>query len=113
MLAERSEVFPMGLLLMADGRLEVYVAAYESVKQIPDLLNAMQSSLKEKAAAGGAVASCIAYPDYGAEEIVAFLENSENYCATAKLPVAGSPFAVDLSGITVLDGYINVFPLNG
>lgn len=113
MLAERSEVFPMGLLLMADGRMDVSVAAYESTEQIPDLLNAMQSSLSEKAAQIDAVASCIAYPDYGAEEIVAFLENRENYCSTAKLPVAGNPLAVDLSGITVEDGDIHVFPVNG
>ena len=113
MLAEKSEVFPMGLLLMQDGKLDVSVAAYESVDQIPELLNAMQSSLSEKAAQGGATASCIAYPDYSAGNIVVFLENHENYCATAILPVSGQPLSVDLSGITMEDGDIYIFPVSG
>jgi len=114
MLAERSEVFPMGLLLMPDGSLDVSVAAYESVKQIPDLLSAMQGGLSEKAQSGPAVASCIAYPDYEAGEIVALLENAENYCATVRIPVAGTPTPeADLENIAVEDGSVYVFPVNG
>jgi hypothetical protein len=113
MLAERSEVFPMGILLTRDGCLDVSVAAYEFVEQIPALLNAMQSSMAEKTRAGDVLACCIAYPDYDAGEIIALLENNENYCATALLPVAGDPPAVDLGGIRVQDGSVNVFAIAG
>ena len=114
MLAERSEVFPMGLLLLPDGGLDVSVAAYDSVEQIPELLSAIQASLSVKVQEGSAIASCIAYPDYEAGEVVAFLENRENYCATVRIPVAGAPTSeADLENIAVEDGSVYVFPVNG
>ena len=114
MLAERSDVFPMGFLLASNGNLNVSVVAYESVAQIPELLSALQASMSEKARNGHAVASCIAYLDYDAGEIIAFLENNENYCATVRIPVVSSPTpATDLENITVEDGSIHVFPVNG
>jgi hypothetical protein len=111
MLSERSEVFPMGLLLMPDGKLDVSVAAYESVDQIPGLLNAMRSSLSAKAIENDALASCIAYPDYQKAQVVAFLENRENYCALALIPVVEQPpLHLDVDGIAIGDGRIYVFP---
>ena len=111
MLAEKSEVFPMGFLLMHDGRLEVSVGPYDSPDQIPSLLNAMQASLSARVSNGGVAASCIAYPDYSAEEIVAFLENHENYCAIARLPMAANPLSVDIDSVRVEDGSVYVFPI--
>ena len=113
MLATQSELFPIALLLMQDGRVDVAVAAYESADQIPDLLQALGSNLSEKAAAGEGLASCLAYPDYGAGEVVAFLENRDNYCATVRLPVSGDPLSIDAAGMIVEDGNIYVFPVSG
>ena len=114
MLAERHEIFPMGLLLRRDGTLDVSVAAYEEAEQIPGLLNAMQASLSEKAVAADAVAACIAFPDYDASELVAFLENRENYCAKARLPVLQQPAPhLDAERITIEEGAAHVFPADG
>ena len=114
MLAERKEIFPMGLLLRRDGTLDVSVAAYDDTDQIPDLLNAMQASLSEKAAAADAVAACIAYPDYDASELVAFLENRQSYCAKARLPVLqqAAP-CIDAERIIIEKGTVHVFPADG
>lgn len=112
MLAEQNEMFPLALLLLSDGRTDVSVAAYDNVGQIPGMLNAMQSSLSAKAQEIGAVASCIAYPDYGSDKVVAFLENSANYCARAELSVITEPrLHLDPSAITFSDGDIYVFPV--
>ena len=112
MLSEQNEMFPIALLLLSDGRTDVSVAAYDSVEQIPSLLNAMQASLSAKAGELGAVASCIAYPDYGSDRVVAFLENNDNYCAKAELPVITEPrLHLDTSAITFSDGDIYVFPV--
>jgi len=113
MLLENNKVFPIGLLLMADGTLDVSVAAYDSAEQVPNLLNAMQTSFSEKVLEKEATASCIAYPDYGSGEIVAFLENRENYCAKARIPVAEEPrLHVDVRNIVIEDGSVYVFPAN-
>jgi hypothetical protein len=69
--------------------------------------------MSEKTRADDALACCVAYPDYRAGEIVALLENHENYCATVRLAVAGDPPAVDLAGITVKEGSVYVFPVAG
>lgn len=111
MLAEQNEMFPLALLLLPDGSTDVSVATYDNVEQIPGLLNAMQASLSLKAQEAGAVASCIAYPDYGSDKVVAFLENSDNYCAKAELPVVTRPCRhIDPSAITFADGDIYIFP---
>lgn len=112
MLAEQNEIFPLALLLLSGGCTDVSVAAYDNPDQIPNLLNAMQASLSAKAQEIGAVASCIAYPDYGSEKVVAFLENSDNYCARAELSVIARPrLHFDPSAITFSDGDIYVFPV--
>jgi hypothetical protein len=112
MLAEQNEMFPLALLLLPDGGTNVSMAAYDNVEQIPSLLNAMQTSLSAKAREIGAVASCIAYPDYSSDKVVAFLENSDNYCTRAELSVITEPrLHVDPSAISFSDGDIYVFPV--
>ena len=114
MLAERNEIFPMGLLLRRDGTLDVSVGSYEEVGQIPGLLIAMQTSLSEKAVAEDAAASCIAFQDRDSAELVAFLENRENYCAKARLPVLQQPAPhLDPERITIEEGAVHVFPADG
>ena len=114
MLAERNEIFPMGVLLRRDGTLDVSVAAYDVVGQIPDLLNAMQTSLSEKVVADDSVAACIAFPDYDSSELVAFLENRENYCAKARVPVMQHPAPhLDPERISIEEGVVHVFPTDG
>ena len=112
MLADRSEVLPLALLLLPNGRTDVSVATYDSIDQLPGLLNAMQRSLATKAIEAGAVASCIAYPDHGSNKVVAFLENSDNYCNRAELPIINEPRPhLDSSATTFSDGDIYVFPV--
>ena len=114
MLAARSDVLPMGLLLMPDGKLDVSVAVHNSVEQIRELFAAMQESLSEKVRQSPAIASCIACLDIEARELVAYLENRDNACITVRIPLAGrSAVTVDLKNITVEDGSLSLFPVNG
>ena len=112
MLSEQDEMFPVALLLRSNGETDVSVAAYETLDQIPALLDAMQTSLSAKVQETGAVASCIAYPDYGSNKVVAFLENNDNYCAKVELPVFSNPsLHLDPLAVTVSDGEVYVFPV--
>ena len=112
MLASQSEMFPLALLLLDDGRVETSIATYESVEQIPALLNAMQEAAATKVLGASVVASCIAYPDYDSVAVIAFLENRNNYCSKITLPIATEPtLHLDTTNMTVADGDVYVFPV--
>lgn len=110
MLADGRSVPPLGLMLMRDGSVEVSIAADAGEDQLPELLDGLQASLSDRAMHEDAVASCIAYADGDGERIIALLENREHWCATALLPVADDPPAVDGEAITIEDGGLHVFP---
>ncbi len=111
-LSSQSDIFPLALLLLDDGRVETSIAAYESVDQVPALLNAMQEAAATKALETSVVASCIAYPDYDSGLVIAFLENRDNYCSKIAIPVATEPtLHLDTASMTVADGDVYVFPV--
>jgi hypothetical protein len=81
---------------------------------MPAILNAMQSSLAALARTQSLDATCIAYPNYEDDTVVALLENRENYCATVVIPVlVDTPVRLDMESIEVRDGNIYVFPVVG
>lgn len=99
------------LLLRTDGSVEGAVGIANTDSERAEVLNAMQSSAKMQVADETIEAVCIAYPDNNNQVYVALLENRENYCAKATVPVVMSPVpALDLENIEVEDSDIYVFP---
>jgi hypothetical protein len=111
-LAVTDQLPALSLALTGDGSVEVAVGVGEG-DDLGSVLTGMQSSLAERAGNGEILASCIAYPDYGAGCVYALLENVENYCGKASLPVVEGDggHSIDPAGISMEDGSIFVFPV--
>lgn len=59
------------------------------------------------------MAACLAYPDYENEEVIAYLENRDNFCSKARLPVASKPtLRIDVESIEIEDGIVFIFGTN-
>jgi hypothetical protein len=111
LLSQRGQAFPLGLVLNASGGVEVSIATCEEPDQSGDVLNALQSSMVTRAAAGSAIASCISVPDRSGKCVVAFLENHENYCAKVSIPIVRDALSLDTENMVVDDGSTLVFPV--
>jgi hypothetical protein len=100
----------LALALTTAGKIETSLGAEDNGTELHDNLNAMQRSLQDRVGAGDILAVCIAYPDYDAGAVIAYLENSETYCLKATLPVStGSSLALDIANITTAEGTLFVF----
>ncbi len=107
------QVPPMSLALDGTGNIDAGVADADDSASLSEVLNAMQDALSQRASRGEIVASCIAFAKYDEGCIEALLENSDNYCATVKIPVtsAAAGLSLSLQDMAVEDGSVYVFPL--
>ena len=113
-LTTSNEAPPMSLALTTSGDVEIGVGVADP-ESLQDVVNAMQQALSDRAVSKEITAACIAFSNNGEGHINAFLENDENYCAKAVLPVEGdgSGRSINLANIAVEDGSIFVFPIVG
>lgn len=111
MLGHQGYAYPLGLILNADGKVEVLVSVVEKAEQMEEVVNAMQSAMVTKVAAGSAVACCTSVPALDGKSIVAFLEDRENDCSKVSIPIAGDPPSLDIENLEVEDGALRVFPI--
>lgn len=113
-LSQQNSVPPLGLLLFENGDVEVVLSASVEGDNLSENINLLQQGLINKAKGKPAVAACLAHPDYVNEQVVAYLENNENFCAKCNIPVVSSPsLRLDLEGIEIRDGTIFVFGEGG
>jgi hypothetical protein len=111
-LAQQHQVPPMSFLLRASGEVDVAVGVADSPLTLKDMLNAMQSSLRQQVIASDVLASCVAYSEPGAGAVIALLENHENFCARVRILVAHGPrLKLNTEDMQVEDGSIYVFPI--
>ena len=113
-LSQQNSVPPLGLLLLDSGDVEVVLSVSDEESNLSEQINLLQQGLIDKATEKSAVAACLAYPDYANEQIVAYLENTENYCAKCNIPVVANPsLHLDLERIEIEEGMIFVFGEGG
>lgn len=113
-LSQQNAVPPLGLLLLDSGDVEVVLSVSDKESNLSEEINLLQQGLIDKAREKSAVAACLSYPDYANEQVVAYLENNENYCAKCSIPVVSNPsLHLDLEGIEIEDGMIFVFGEGG
>ena len=113
-LSQQNSIPPIGLLLFGGGEVEVVLSVSEKENDLSEEINFLQQSLIEKAKEKSAVAACLAYPDYANEQVIAYLENNEHYCAKCSIPVVANPsLGLDLEGIEIEDGMTFVFGEGG
>ena len=112
MLNESRSVIPFGLTLTGINKLEVILAVgFE--ESVADYLNVLQEQLKVKAKNPEVVATALVYANPENSHIEAFLENNENYCLKAIIPVKSTEQKCVLvsSEIETENGEIYVFQL--
>ncbi len=110
MLNESRSVIPFGLTLTDINKLEIILAVgFE--ESVSDYLNVLQEQLKVKANNPEVVATAIVYANPEISYIEAFLENNENYCLKAIIPVKSTEQECVLvsSEIETENGEIYVF----
>jgi hypothetical protein len=108
-LSKSNKVPSIGLLLSLKGDVEPVLAVAEN-EELKEEVNLLQARLVSKAKESDSIAACLAYPDYEREEIVAYLENNENYCLKARIPIVTGPqLKLDILNIEVEDGIVFVF----
>ncbi len=113
-LSQQNSVPSIGLLLFGGGDVEVVLSVSEEGNDLSEEINRLQQGLVDKAKEKSAVAACLAYPDYANEQVIAYLENNEHYCAKCCIPVVANPsLRLDLEGIEIEDGMIFVFGKDG
>jgi hypothetical protein len=111
-LSVQSQMPVLSLLLDRSGGVEVAAGIADSPADLTQVLSKMQVSLQDKASAGNALATCVAYHECDAGVITVMLENHENYCATVKIPIVHRPDTkLDVESMRVEDGSVMVFPV--
>jgi hypothetical protein len=109
-LAQNVPVPPMSFALSKDGDVHFSVGVADSPSELHQVLKAMRESLVARAAAEPILATCVAYTESETADVVAMLENLENYCATVRIPaLPGS--RLDIARMEIDDGFVYVFPL--
>ena len=111
MLAETQKVIPFGLTLSDINSTDV-ILAIDIGDSLSECLNFLQDQLKSKVQNSNVLATSIVYANYENSTIEAFLENNENYCLKAIIPVQFVEGQCNLvpSEIETEDGGIYVFP---
>lgn len=111
MLSEAQQVIPFGLTLSESNATEV-ILAIDIGNSLSDHLNYLQEQLKSKVQNTKVVATSIVYANYGNSTVEVLLENNENYCLKAVIPVQVSKGECSLvpAELETEDGGIYVFP---
>ena len=111
MLKTGNVIGPIGLMVNSDKNIEVVRAAVETEKTL-ESVTLIQKKLKSKASRFEIITSCIAYPDYENNQIIAFLENNENYCVKVLVPVINrGGLKLNAEKIKIVAGAVYVFPV--
>ena len=98
----------IGLLLYENDKVEVFLSVIED--SISDALTILQNQLIPIVKEKQPLASCMAYPNYQDQQIIALLENNEHYAAEVTIPVKSDPHLhLDLENIDIDDGTIYLF----
>ena len=98
----------IGLLLYENDKVEVFLSVIED--SISDALTILQNQLIPIVTEKQPLASCMAYPNYQDQQIIALLENNEHYAAEVTIPVKSDPHLhLDLENIDIDDGTIYLF----
>ncbi|TQV75493.1 hypothetical protein FLL45_11290 [Aliikangiella marina] len=110
MLLESDNVIPYGLTLNQDNQVEILVAANVSEK-LSDCLAYIQDELREKLQSEDFVATAVVFADYDNMEIIAMLENNQNYCLKVLIPVINEQhLRIDVNQIKTEAGAVYIFP---
>ena len=112
MLTEDNCINPIGLMINKNKEIEISLAVSEEIDDIAEAINILQADLTSKAESGKLLATCIAYPDYENNVVIALLENNENYCAEVKIPVniENQPI-LEPENVEIEDGNVYIFPI--
>jgi hypothetical protein len=110
-LKQSNEIPALGLGLTSNEEVKVLLGMPDSEVGFKETLNALQSNLQELANQREIEAACIAYPDYEHQAVVAYLENSEQYCIRYSIPVVhdAEGHSLNVKGISDEDGSIFIF----
>ena len=113
-LSQQGEIPAMGLLLMPDETIKVVLGLWDENVGLAEIMNELQQEVIEQVKARGAMATCIAYPDYSNNEVIALLENEELYCLSCVLPVIreNGVLTINTEQIRNEDGSIHIFGEN-
>lgn len=112
MLKEGNIVTTSGLVVNNDNSIEA-IKANTTSKKISDHIELIQKQLKGKAERHEIVTSCISFPNYEKNQIIAFLENSQNYCVKVIIPVVNrNGLHVDAKAIKTEDSAVYIFPVS-
>jgi len=109
-LAQGTTVPPISLVLGKDGDVRCSVGIADTSGELEQVLAAMKKSLVEQVRTGAVLATCVASTDAETGNIIALLENYENYCAKVTIPVVTGS-GLDMENMQIDDGHICVFPL--
>ncbi len=111
MLTTGNIVTPIALVVNRDGSIEV-VKANATSEKIVDHVGLLQAQLRKKAEQFEIMTSCVAYPDYANNQIIAFLENDDNYCVKLLMPVVNrNGLKLKADKITTEQGAVYIFPV--
>ena len=110
-LANQPDVPCMGLILRKEANIEVVLGLTDDTIGLAEVLNAMQEEIIDQIKTSGGIATCIAYPDYPNNQIVALLENEELYCMTCEIRIVkrDGHLIPDLENLEIKDGAIHIF----
>ena len=109
-LSETNDLPPMAICLNTEGAIEILLAI--ELESLTESLELIQNQAKELVREKNIIATCIAFPNYEASQVIALLENYENFCVEAVLPVAssGDVNSIQLEGLEYRDSQVYVFP---
>jgi hypothetical protein len=111
MLKVENLIIPIGLVVNSDKSIKVVKANVDS-GDIVDHVNVIQHELKNQAANFDILSSCVAYPDYENNQIIAFLENNKHYCVKVRIPVVNrGGLRLDPEKLITETGAVYIFPV--
>ena len=110
-LAKTASVPPMSFSLGTDGSVQFSVGTADTPNELQRVLGAMRESLVNRVKTEPIVATCIAYSESESGDVVAMLENHENFCATVRMQ-ASPGSKLNLDRMEIGDGFVHVFPID-
>jgi hypothetical protein len=111
MLKADNLIIPIALVVNSDKSIKVVKANVDS-SSIVEHVDVIQNELKTKADNYEILSSCVAYPDYENNQIIAFLGNNKNYCVKVRIPVVNrGSLKLDPEKLITEVGAVYIFPL--
>lgn len=108
---EKDILPPMGLLITEAENVELVVTTEDFLSGMSICVQLIKDKLINRVQEGGVLATCVAYPDYEKNLVIALLENNQNYCCKVVIPViTNGSVQLDVGGIEIDDGSIYIFP---